>query len=311
LILVKSGNLAQWDTLCQGFQKQLGCNSVKEKLLKLLETKGDLPPLSDILINLEGRINNPNTDIEEISELIQTDPVLSGRLIKLSNSVLFGGGRDKVDDLNSAIMRLGLKMVLDLAYTLELPSAFKKPKSFNHMDFWKHSLGVAYLSRTLALHAGGSKEELEASYLSGLMHDVGILVFDYLIPNEYEAFIRNIGDAEKGLEELELETFGISHPELGARFVEKWWPVSKQVVSSIRKHHGPLSDSITSPGISRFINCANQIANNHEIRNGVSPYICPMGANLMKVLKLSEEDLLGFVENTRAGVEEAESILMG
>ncbi len=79
---------------------------------KLLETKEDLPPLSDILINLEGRINDPESDIEEISSLIQTEPVLSGRLIKLSNSVLFGGGRDEVLDLNSAIMRLGLKMFL-------------------------------------------------------------------------------------------------------------------------------------------------------------------------------------------------------
>ena len=77
---------------------------MKEKLLKLLETEGDLPPLSDILINLEGRINDPESDIEEISSLIQTEPVLSGRLIKLSNSVLFGGGRDEVSDLNSAIM---------------------------------------------------------------------------------------------------------------------------------------------------------------------------------------------------------------
>ena len=89
---------------------------MKEKLLELLETKGDLLPLSDILINLECRINDPESDIEEISSLIQTEPVLSGRLIKLSNSVLFGGGRDEVLDLNSAIMRLGLKMVLDLAY---------------------------------------------------------------------------------------------------------------------------------------------------------------------------------------------------
>ena len=69
---------------------------MKEKLLELLETKGDLLPLSDILINLECRINDPESDIEEISSLIQTEPVLSGRLIKLSNSVLFGGGRDEV-----------------------------------------------------------------------------------------------------------------------------------------------------------------------------------------------------------------------
>lgn len=158
---------------------------------------------------------------------------------------------------------------------------------------------------------GGSKEELEASYLSGLMHDVGILVFDYLIPDEYEAFLKNNADAEKGLEELELDAFGISHPELGARFVEKWWPVSKQVVSSIRRHHGPLSVSTTSSGISRYINCANQIANNNQIQNGVSSYICPLSPNLLKILNLSDSELGAFVASTQEGVAEAESILMG
>lgn len=284
---------------------------MKEKLLKLLETKGDLPPLSDVLVNLESRINNPETDIEDISDLINTEPVLSGRLIRLSNSVLFGGGREEVLDLNSAIMRLGLKMVLDLVYSVELPGTFKKPESFDHMEFWKHSLGVAYLSRSLVSHDRGSKEDLEASYLSGLMHDVGILVFDYLIPDEYQAFVRNLSSADKSLEELELKAFGISHPELGARFVEKWWPVSKKVVSSIRRHHGPLSDSITSVGISRYINCANQIANNHGISNGVSPYICPMDSHILKILKLTDKDLENIVENTRNRVAEAESILMG
>ena len=40
---------------------------------------------------------------------------------------------------------------------------FKKPKSFDHIAFWKHSLGVAYLSRTLVIHVGGSKEDVEAN----------------------------------------------------------------------------------------------------------------------------------------------------
>ena len=54
-------------------------------------------------------------------------------------------------------------MVLDWAYTLELPKVFKKPKSFDHVEFWKHSLGVVYLSRTLVIHVGGSKEDVEAN----------------------------------------------------------------------------------------------------------------------------------------------------
>ncbi len=284
---------------------------MKNKLLELLQTKGDLPPLSDILIGLEGRINDPECDIEEVSDLIQTEPVLSGRLIRLSNSVLFGGGREEVLDLNAAIMRLGLKMVLDLAYTLELPNAFKKSKSFDHVEFWKHSLGVACLSKILVSHFGGSKEELETSYLAGLMHDVGILVFDYLIPEQYGGLLGNLDDNDKSLEELELENFGISHPELGAVFMEKWWPVSKQVVSSVRKHHGPLSAGVHSPGISRFINCANQIANSNGMGNGIFADTPPINPKVLKVLSLKEGELEDFVSTTRDGVAAAETILMG
>jgi HD-like signal output (HDOD) protein len=76
------------------------------------------PFLSDVLIILKGQINNSETEIQEISDLVKTEPGLSGCLIKLSNSVLFGGRRDEILNLNLDIMRLGLKKVLDMAYIL-------------------------------------------------------------------------------------------------------------------------------------------------------------------------------------------------
>jgi HD-like signal output (HDOD) protein len=66
---------------------------VKANFLNLLETKGGLLCLSDVLLSLENRVNDPSSHIEEIFVFIQTEPVLLGRLIKLSNSLLFGGGR--------------------------------------------------------------------------------------------------------------------------------------------------------------------------------------------------------------------------
>ena len=47
-------------------------------------------------------------------------------------------------------MRLGIKMVLDLTYTILLPGVFRKPKNSNQFNFWAHSLGVVYLTRSLA-----------------------------------------------------------------------------------------------------------------------------------------------------------------
>ena len=191
---------------------------MREKLIALIEEKGDLPPLPDILINLENRVNDPDCDILEISGIIETEPVLSGRLIQLSNSVLFGGGREKTEDLNDAVMRLGIKMVLDMAYSLKLPGLFNKPKSFNQLSFWTHSLGVAYLTRSLAYIVDVPKDEIEFAYLCGLMHDVGILVFDHLIPDEYGLFLEEIKTSKLTLAENEIRTLddlaGLDNEEL-------------------------------------------------------------------------------------------------
>ena len=79
--------------------------------------------------------------------MIKTEPVLWGRLIKLSNSVFFGG-RDEVLDLSSEIMRLGLKMVLDLAYTVDLPKA----RFFLSDPFWLRLHGVVQSKHQPELH---------------------------------------------------------------------------------------------------------------------------------------------------------------
>ena len=53
---------------------------MRDELISLIETKGDLPPIPEVLIKLEKRVNDPDRDIIEISATIEPEPVLSGRL---------------------------------------------------------------------------------------------------------------------------------------------------------------------------------------------------------------------------------------
>jgi HD-like signal output (HDOD) protein len=284
---------------------------MREKLIALIEEKGDLPPLPDILINLENRVNDPDCDVLEISGIIETEPVLSGRLIRLSNSVLFGGGRENTEDLNDAVMRLGVKMVLDLAYSLKLPGLFKKPKGFNQLDFWTHSLGVAYLTRSLAYIVDISDEEVEFAYLCGLMHDVGILVFDHLIPDEYEEFLGKIKSSDLTLAENETQSFGITHAEIGARFIEKWWPVSPGLVQSIRVHHESPEDGNTKH-IAHLLATANLLANQNGFGNGIVPEdTAPLEYGVLDKLDMEFEELEILIEKTKEGLDAAQSLLKG
>jgi HD-like signal output (HDOD) protein len=285
---------------------------MREKLIALIEEKGDLPPLPDILINLENRVNDPDSDVLEITGIIETEPVLSGRLIKLSNSVLFGGGREDTEDLNDAVMRLGIKMVLDMAYSLKLPGLFKKPKGFNQLEFWTHSLGVAYLTRSLAYIVDISPEEIEFAYLCGLMHDVGILVFDHLIPDEYSEFLGEIKSSDLTLAENETKTFGITHAELGSRFIEKWWPVSPDLMQAVRVHHDSPGKDGNVKHIAHLLATANLLANQNGFGNGIVPEdTAPLEYGVLDKLDIDFDELEVLIENTKEGLDAAQSLLKG
>jgi len=282
----------------------------RDRILQLIKEKDDLPPLPDVLISLNKKINDPRTDIEEISQLIETEPVLSGRLIKLANSVLFGGGRDKAEDLQTAIMRLGLKMVLDLAYTLELPAMFKRRKSFNQIRLWKHSLAVAFLSHALAEKASLSRADLDSVYTAGLMHDIGILVFDFVLDAEYAEFLKEVFESDVSLEKLEEERFGIAHPELGAAFIGERWPIAEPVVEAVRLHHIALTGRPRVGVIAKIVDFGNRIANHSGIGNGLTAYQGEAPARgFHALLGYEEAELEALIQQTREGVAQTETVL--
>lgn len=282
----------------------------RDEILKILLEKGDLPPLPEILLKLQNLINDPDSELEEIARLIETEPVLSGRLIKLSNSVLYGGGREKTEDLSGTVMRLGVKMILDLAYTLQLTNMFNRFKSIDQYKFWMHSMAVACLTQTLSRKADLPFEEKQESYVCGLMHDLGIVVFEYLIPDEYSAFVQSIGPGEASLETLELEAFGIAHPELGARFIRQYWPISPLVINAVENHHHPLSANGAGLNISHLVGIANQLAVNEGITHGIGiPPEIPLEDTIYEKLGISSEDLEDILEATVEGLDSTELLM--
>jgi len=243
----------------------------KEYLFKKLEKKGDLPPLPKILSVLEKKINDPDEDIYSIADLIESDAVLSGKILKLANSTYFAGGREKAEEPSEALLRLGLKNTLDLAYSVLIPNLFVKVYGLNQIQFWRHSLCVALLAQSLAQKLKLKKETMEMSYLSGLMHDVGILVFEYLIPEDYTKFKDDFMDPGKPLNTMEDNHFGVCHSVLGARFIQQSWKLPENLVRAVARTHSKEDAKEAGDELALLVGFANRIANNREIGNGCDP----------------------------------------
>ena len=276
---------------------------MRDKILEAVNTQQNLPPLPDILIKLEQIIDDPDSCIADISDLIKTEPVLSGRLMKLANSVFIGGGREKAEDLDNALGRLGLKMVLDLAYTLELPKVSSKTKAINQVSFWKHSFATAVCSKSLSEFFEQSDESRDNAYLAGLMHDIGILVFLNFFPKEYSEFLAKAKDADQPLEVLEIETFEIDHAEVGAKYIEKWWPIAPQVVSLVREHHQPLKK-----GSQEVVALSNELLNYQNVSNGVGPKHSEEEPDFAQMIGVSEERMNDIKEEVGNSLDQVSSI---
>jgi HD-like signal output (HDOD) protein len=300
------------NTIVATSSKNSRCPVVRELILEKLKVSGYLPPLPDVLFALQKLMDNPDCNVEDARRLIASDPVLSSRIITMANSALFAGGRDLAQNIEDAIVRLGLGAVLELCYTLELPGCIKVPQTFGQTRYWRHGLAVAILSRELGNKVLTDKEELDSCYLAGLVHDIGLLVYDYLVPDEYHQFLTttDFHAADLPLETLEKNMFGISHSELGAIYLKEWWPVSEKIVEATHGHGGPGLENDQPSNLTRLVSTANRIANKYKLDHPFETgQHLSADENYLEALNMSREEMDELVDWTQIGLLAAESVL--
>jgi HD-like signal output (HDOD) protein len=246
---------------------------MRDQLLEMIQKNGILPPFPEIINKLREMIEDPNTGINDVARVIQADPVLAGRLIHLANSVFGGSGAFYATELTRALGRLGLKMAMDLAYSLKMPNLFQNTSVIDTRLFWRHSLALGIVSSKVAQTFEPNSTELSHAYLGGLMRKIGILLFSHLIPEEYGQFLekmkveflekqsqstRSIGLIN--LEGFEEEHFGISNAELGAEFIKKWWSLAPEVIDYVQTRPTTIEIRLShSIEIARYILCAERV----------------------------------------------------
>jgi len=259
---------------------------MREQLLSMIQKEGILPPFPEIITRLREMIEDPDTGINDVARVIQSDPVLAGRLIHLANSVFGSSSVFFATELTRALSRLGLKMAMDLAYSLKVPNLFKEDTLIDHRLFWRHSLGLGIMSSKIAQSMGANSSDVSHAYLGGLMRQIGILLFSNLIPEEYGAFLEEVEENLKAeakenehktmglinLESFEQKTFGLSSAELGAAFIEKWWELDPKVVYYVRTRPQNIEANVEHAiEIARYVLSAEGVSDGIiDINSGIS-----------------------------------------
>ncbi|MGE4133055.1 MAG: HDOD domain-containing protein [Bdellovibrionales bacterium] len=207
----------------------------------------ELPTLPTIVHELSQTINDPMSSTSDVEKLMANDQSMTTKVLRLVNSAYYAipGG---VTSLGRAIAYLGFDTVNQLVLSASILQALdvKGPPYFNLPEFWKHSIGVAVASETIAKFV---RHPVPADmFTCGLVHDMGKIAL-YTIDAEVIQSIIQVADEKKiSFLDAENEVGQPRHTTIGQMLAHKWnLPINVQNV--IKYHHskdfnqrGPLTD---------------------------------------------------------------------
>lgn len=134
-----------------------------------------MPSLPDVVLAIRAAMDNESKGIPYIARILQTDPMLAARVLKIVNSPLYNTGQS-VSDLKIAIQILGLSVTRNIVTCLAMHNIFDV-RSFamrqRIKQLWQHSCHVAAIAQVLAKTLRGLSAD--KALLAGLLHDIGVL----------------------------------------------------------------------------------------------------------------------------------------
>lgn len=132
-----------------------------------------LPSMPEVALQLRNTAQDPNVKISDLSRIIQSDPIVAGRIVQAANSPLYRGQRP-ITAVKDAVVRLGLETSRNLAISLAVKNTFQAKSSLlreRMYALWEHSVQVSSLCYVLA--RAHPHLDPERALLAGLVHDIG------------------------------------------------------------------------------------------------------------------------------------------
>lgn len=187
-----------------------------------IKASGQLPSPTGTALKLLELTRRDDSTLAEVTRLLQTDPALSGRLLKFANSPFIGKHRP-VGSIPEAVLLVGVQTVGQLVLGLSVMSRFKNGRclGFDYQRFWTTSLATAVLCESLC--ACERSYPPEEAFTVGLLSRVGQLALATVYPVEYAAILDGAESAHaEHLLGLERDRLLTDHVELTAAMLQDW-----------------------------------------------------------------------------------------
>ncbi len=272
--------------------------------------------LPEVTLRIVQLVEDPTSTAQDLNNVIAKDPALCARILKVVNSAFYGLP-GQIGSINRAIVLLGLNAVKNISIAASLSKLFKGGQltpTFSAKDLWSHSIVVGTATKMIAerMRVGLSDE----AFLSGLIHDLGIMVQMQFDRHKLIEVIERVSPTPgtdnpapvADMLETELQVFGATHQDFGAALCEKW-KFPKSFVNVTGFHHQPMTLPSESRRLACMVHLADRLAARLPGGFRLDVNSTEIPAEILEELELTGEAVEEMAQRLPELADDAESML--
>jgi len=256
---------------------------------EILQKVNAIPAFPATVIKLIKMMDDPNVSVSSIKEVIRTDEGLTVKLLRVANSAFYRGRRE-IKTIEDAVVVLGLRTVKSMIFSVTVSPILSKELSGYDLGkeaLWRQSQLSAMTAQTIAKKC--RFKEVDLAYTAGLLKDVGKVVLDEYVKNNFDEVMKQVEEKNVAFIEAESEVLGFTHAEVGAKIAERW-NLPPEIVEVIRYHHEPAKAEL-NPKLAMICHLADDLIMMMGVNIGADGLAYHFDENSLEVLEMTAGDV--------------------
>ncbi len=210
-------------------------NENYQKIMNLISTELKLPSPPAVAVKILDAVQNKESALKEIADIISSDPSLSAKMLRIANSGYYTRG-GPITNIQRAMTILGTNVIKNIALSFVITGSFnvQEESHFNFDLFWKRCLISAVATDLLAAKVGIKNDDL---FITALLQDIGTLIIALSKPDEYSRIFNDSEIFAQDLEDAERSSFDYTHSQVGYALLQNWQLPDEITIPALFHHH--------------------------------------------------------------------------
>ena len=241
-------------------------------------------------MKIRKALSQPDISNDVVARIIGSEPVLSAKILHLSNTATFNPQSRNVNDLRAATMLLGFAAVRNIAIAVGMKqlaeNKFNGTLSTQMDGLWRRSLRVAALSMVIA--RTHTRLSADKAMLSGLLHDIG----KFYILNRAHHF-HDLFTSDKVLWDL-IDQW---HSSIGSAILEDW-EISEDIRNAVLNHRGYTPGRIAKVCLTDVLTTADFL-DAHFVSENIDELDWTVAPQSLSLLGVNQENIEKLLQDTK------------